>query len=99
MFDPDVARSIVGTFASCILGGAIWRKSSYLLGRVDSEVASELVTIIDDPLLPGTPGARPFDGEGVASRRTTIVDGIDNAVDAFLGMMRGENTGKMLVRI
>ncbi|QTV80350.1 NADP-dependent oxidoreductase [Microbacterium sp. NIBRBAC000506063] len=29
----------------------------------------------------------------------TIVDGIDNAVDAFLGMMRGENTGKMLVRI
>ena len=29
----------------------------------------------------------------------TIVDGIDNAVDAFLGMMRGENTGKMLVRV
>lgn len=29
----------------------------------------------------------------------TVVDGIDNAVDAFLGLMRGQNTGKMVVRI
>ncbi|MEE4022810.1 NADP-dependent oxidoreductase [Gordonia sp. PKS22-38] len=29
----------------------------------------------------------------------TVVDGIENAVDAFLGLMRGENTGKMVVRI
>ncbi|MDQ1571977.1 MAG: hypothetical protein QOF79_2651 [Actinomycetota bacterium] len=29
----------------------------------------------------------------------TIVDGIDNALEAYYGMMRGENTGKMLVRI
>ena len=29
----------------------------------------------------------------------TVVDGIDNAVDAFLGLMRGENTGKMVVRV
>ncbi len=29
----------------------------------------------------------------------TVVEGIDHAVDAFLGMMRGENTGKMVVKI
>ena len=29
----------------------------------------------------------------------TVINGIDNAVDAFLGMMRGENIGKMLVRM
>ncbi|GAB3669387.1 NADP-dependent oxidoreductase [Actinocorallia lasiicapitis] len=29
----------------------------------------------------------------------TVVDGIDNAVEAFLGLMRGANTGKMLVRL
>ncbi|MFW0797302.1 NADP-dependent oxidoreductase [Gordonia sp. CPCC 205515] len=29
----------------------------------------------------------------------TVVDGIDNAVDAFLGLMRGQNTGKMVVRV
>ena len=29
----------------------------------------------------------------------TVVDGIENAVDAFLGLLRGENTGKMLIRL
>ena len=51
VFDKDAARSIVGLFAGCILGGSIWRKSSYLLDRVGSKVASELVSIVDDPLL------------------------------------------------
>lgn len=38
-------------------------------------------------------------GEGKIAYDETIVDGIDHAVDAFLEMMRGANTGKMLVRI
>ena len=29
----------------------------------------------------------------------TVVDGLDNAPAAFLGMLRGENTGKMVVRL
>ena len=37
--------------------------------------------------------------DGSLSWRETVVDGIDNAVDAFLGLHRGENTGKMLVRL
>jgi PmbA protein len=74
VFDPDVARSLVGTFAGCILGGAIWRKSSYLLGREQSEVASPLVTLVDDPLRPRGPGSRPFDGEGLRSRRNVVVE-------------------------
>lgn len=37
--------------------------------------------------------------EGKIAYDETIVDGIENTVDAFLGMMRGANTGKMLVRI
>src|SRR5262249_13583929 len=68
IFDTDSARSIVGTFAGCIVGGALWRKSSYLLGRVGSEVASPLVSIVDDPLIVRGPGSRPFDGEGLQSR-------------------------------
>ena len=31
--------------------------------------------------------------------RETVVDGLENAVGAFLGLFRGENTGKMLVRL
>ena len=36
---------------------------------------------------------------GALQTRETFVDGIDHAVDAFLGVLRGENTGKMLVRL
>jgi PmbA protein len=73
VFDPDAARSILGTFAGCILGGAIWRKSSYLVDREGSAVASPQVTIVDDPLLLRAPGSRPFDGEGLAARRNVVV--------------------------
>jgi PmbA protein len=73
VFDPDAARSIVGLLASCVMGGAIWRKSSYLCGREGIIVASPQVTIVDDPLLLRGPGSRPFDGEGLASRRNVVV--------------------------
>jgi PmbA protein len=74
VFDPDVARSLVGSLAGCIVGGALWRKSSYLLEREGTAVASPLVTIIDDPLIVRGPGSRPFDGEGLPSRRNSIVE-------------------------
>jgi PmbA protein len=74
VFDPDVARGLVGNFAGCILGGSIWRKASYLMEREGTAVASELVSIVDDPLIPRAPGSRPFDGEGLASRRNQVVE-------------------------
>lgn len=74
VFDPDVARSLVGSLAGCIVGGALWRKSSYLLEREGTEVASSLVEIVDDPLILRAPGSRPFDGEGLRSRRNVIVE-------------------------
>ncbi|HEX6242114.1 MAG TPA: TldD/PmbA family protein [Polyangiales bacterium] len=74
IFDPDAARSILGLLAGCISGGSIWRRSSYLLDRLDTEVGSELVSVVDDPLIPRGPGSRPYDGEGLLSRRNTIVE-------------------------
>jgi PmbA protein len=74
VFEPDVARSLIGSLAGCILGGALWRKSSYLLEREGTPVASPLVTIVDDPLILRGPGSRPFDGEGLRSRRTVVVE-------------------------
>jgi PmbA protein len=72
VFDKDAARSILGLFAGCVLGGAIWRKSSYLVDRVGTRVASDLVDIVDDPLLPRAPGSRAFDGEGLLSHRNVV---------------------------
>ena len=74
VFDPDAARAILGLVSSCIHGGSIWRRSSYLLDRLETPVASDIVNIIDDPLLLRGPGSRPYDGEGLLSRRNVIVE-------------------------
>jgi len=74
VFEPDAARSILGAFAECVLGGAIWRQASYLVGREGERVAAEGITVVDDPLLAAGPRSRPFDGEGLRSRRNVVVD-------------------------
>ncbi|WP_437800899.1 TldD/PmbA family protein [Sorangium sp. So ce693] len=74
VFDPDVARSMLGLLGSCIMGSSIWRKSSYLVGREETRIASDLITIVDDPLIPRAPGSRPFDGEGLLARRNVVVE-------------------------
>jgi len=75
VFDTDAARSLLGSFIGCALGSSIWRKSSYLTEREGTVVASPLITIVDDPLIPRGPGSRVFDGEGLASRRNVVVEG------------------------
>jgi PmbA protein len=74
VFDPEVARSIIGTVFSVANGAAFWRKSSYLLDKEGQVIASPLVTIFDDPLIPRAPGSRPFDGDGLPTRRNVLVD-------------------------
>ena len=74
IFDLDVSRSIIGALVGCVMGGSVWRKSSYLAEREGSEVASSGVTLIDDPLIPRAPGSRPFDGEGLPSRKNIVVE-------------------------
>ncbi|MFO0728824.1 MAG: TldD/PmbA family protein [Myxococcota bacterium] len=74
VFHPDAASSLLGLFLGCVSGGAIYRRSSYLCGREGSSVGASELTITDDPLIPRGPGSRPFDGEGLRSRRNVIVD-------------------------
>lgn len=73
IFDADAARSLLSLFFSVVSGSAIYRRTSYLLDREGTEVASPLVHITDDPLLQRAPGSRPFDGEGLASQRNQVV--------------------------
>ena len=74
VFDPDAARSILGLIAGCVMGSQIWRKSSYLHGREGTQVASAMVNIVDDPLIKRAPGSRPYDGEGLVSRKNVVVE-------------------------
>lgn len=73
VFDPDAARSILGLLAGCVMGGGIWRRTSYLLDRLGTQVASSNVTIVDDPLIPRASGSRAYDGEGLLSRKNVVV--------------------------
>jgi PmbA protein len=54
-------------------GSSFWRKSSYLVGKEGEMVASPLVTIVDEPHIKRGPGSRPFDGDGLATRRNHVI--------------------------
>lgn len=73
VFDPETAASLVRSVASAASGPSLYRRASFLLDRLGARIASPLVTIVDDPLIPGGLGSRPFDGEGLATRRTALV--------------------------
>jgi PmbA protein len=74
VFDPEAGRALLRLLFSVVSGGAIYRKSSYLVGREGSQVASPLCTIVDDPLIARGPGSRPYDGDGLGSRKNVVVD-------------------------
>jgi PmbA protein len=74
VFDPSTAASLLGHVCSAVSGSALYRGASFLLNSLDARVAPEMVTIVDDGTLPGALGSKPFDGEGMATRRTTVVE-------------------------
>ncbi len=56
-------------------GGNLVRGSTFLAGRVGQKIASKHVTIVDNPKAPNRTGSRPFDDEGVPTRKQTLVEG------------------------
>ena len=73
VFDQQAARGLGRVIAGAVNGSALEHRSSFLVGREGELVASPLLTIIDDGLLPGRLGSRPFDGEGVATRVNLVI--------------------------
>lgn len=59
---------------SAIYGSSIQQKISFLLDKLDQKVVSEKMTLIDEPHLAKTPGARYFDGEGIATKRLPVFE-------------------------
>ena len=74
IFDPMVARSLLDSLAEAVNGDSIYRGASFLAGKLGEKVAGENVTVVDDGTMPGGFGTSPFDGEGVKSRRTVVID-------------------------
>ncbi len=74
VFAPDAGRALISAFLGCALGSAVWRRSTYLADREGTRVASDLITLVDDPLLTQGMGSRPFDGEGMTSQKNVVVE-------------------------
>ncbi len=75
LFSAQMAASLAGHLIGAISGGALYRKASFLLDSLDTEVASGHVTLAEHPLLPKAIGSVGFDGDGVATAEKAFVDG------------------------
>ncbi|HLK32571.1 MAG TPA: TldD/PmbA family protein, partial [Terriglobales bacterium] len=74
VLDPMVSRSMLDHIFEGVNGDSVYRGASFLAGKLGQRVAGENVTIIDDGTMPGGFGTSPFDGEGVPTRRTVVID-------------------------
>ncbi|UAK23990.1 TldD/PmbA family protein [Sphingomonas nostoxanthinifaciens] len=77
VYDPRVGTSLIGHLAGAITGGAIARRTSFLLGKLEEQVFARGVTIRDDPHRPRGLRSRAFDGEGLPTAPLDLVaDGV-----------------------
>lgn len=74
VFDRVVASSLLGHVFEAASGDAIYRHSSFLVGKLGEKIAGDNVNIVDDGTMPGGFGTTPFDGEGVPTRKTVVVE-------------------------
>ena len=97
MLDPFAAASFLGVVTSGLSAESVLKGRSLFAGRVGERVASERFELIDDGRELAGPGAEPFDGEGVPTRRTSLIAG--GVLQGFLhntytaARMGGSSTG------
>ena len=82
VFSPEIARGIMGNIFEAANGDAIYRHASFFAEMLGERVAGENITVIDDGTMVfdrgeskvGGFGTTPFDGEGLPTRRTVLVE-------------------------
>ena len=72
--EHTVAAQLLTPLMAALNGAAIQQNNSFLIHKLGQKIGSEMLTVIDDPLIPGAQGARLFDGEGVATQKISIFD-------------------------
>ncbi len=74
IYDPQSAARLISQLVGAASGAQIYRKSSFLVDKRGTQVASKLITIVDDPHIIGGLASRPIDSEGLPTRKRVIVD-------------------------
>jgi len=75
VLDPWVSAQFLGIVAGTLNGESVQKGRSLFADRLGEEVASPLLTLVDDPTDPAATSATATDGEGLATRRNVLVDG------------------------
>nr|MBL8457645.1 metalloprotease PmbA [Zoogloeaceae bacterium] len=77
LFEAPLATALIGSLVHAVSGGALYRKSSFLLDSLGKQVMSPRVSISERPHIRGGFGSSYFDNEGVATRdREIVTDGV-----------------------
>ncbi|MCS4510858.1 metalloprotease PmbA [Xylophilus ampelinus] len=74
LFESPLAAGLLGAFTQAVSGGALYRKSSFLLDSLGKQVFPDHIDIHEDPFVVGGKGSSPFDDEGVRTQARTVVD-------------------------
>jgi PmbA protein len=74
VFDALMAAGFIAGLAAAVNGLLVHKKSSFLGALLGKRIAPAQVTLVDDATLAGGIATRPFDGEGVASQRTAVIE-------------------------
>lgn len=74
LFSPEIATGLVGHLVGAISGSSLYRKSSFLLDAIDTQVFPDWFSIHEQPRLPGALASASYDSEGVATRDRDIID-------------------------
>jgi PmbA protein len=75
VFDSETAADLLGHVFGALSGYAVFRNATFLRDRVGEAVASPLVTVVDEGRRSRGLGSRPFDGEGLRTRRNVPIEG------------------------
>ena len=74
LFEAPIASGLLGSFVGAVSGGSLYRKSSFLLDRLDQQIFAAHINIEDVPDIRKGLASSPFDGEGVNVQRRTLVE-------------------------
>ncbi len=73
IFDATAAPSLIGAFVSAVSGASLYRKSSFLLDSIGTQVFAKNISIFEDPFIVKGMASGPFDGEGVTTLARDVV--------------------------
>ncbi|MEO6984686.1 MAG: metalloprotease PmbA [Paralcaligenes sp.] len=77
LFEAPIALGLLGALVQATSGGALYRKASFLMDSLNTQVLSSHLNVSEDPHIPGAMGSTPFDDEGVRTApRTVVSDGV-----------------------